>query len=268
MSPLKPLIKWSGGKRDELDIIKRHMPQNYTTYAEPFAGGASLFFHLNPSTDVTSIISDTHPDLINFYKQISEGHSSEIKQVIDTFSCTPDGYYEVRDKFDPQNHVDKAAQFYYLRKTCFRGMLRYNSKGGFNIPWGRYKSVHFNELENEDYEKLLSRTKIIEGDFKEVFELCQDENAFLFLDPPYDTPFSSYSPAGKFDHEDHKRLFECFQTSMAKCLMIISETPYIKELYKDYIVDEYDKNYRFRIHSNRIKKDNIDKKHLVIKNYE
>ncbi len=264
---LKPLVKWSGGKRDEIDDILRHMPEMYSTYAEPFAGGASLLFHLNPSDDIKTVISDTHPDLVNLYRQVSLGKTDEIKRILNSYELTEEGYYHVRDDICPETDVEKAAQFYYLRKTCYRGMLRYNSKGKFNIPWGRYKSVHWEELDNPSYTDLLSRTEIIENDFSEVFDRYQSEDTFIFLDPPYDTPFSSYGPAGKFDQDDHKRLFECFKTTPAMCLMIISETPFIKELYKDYIVDEYEKKYRFRIHSSRVKSDDINKKHLVIRNY-
>lgn len=265
--PLKPLVKWSGGKRDEIEDILRHIPDRYAIYVEPFAGGASLLFHLNPPDDVRTIISDTHPDLVNLYKQIGLGKTDEIKRILDTYECTEDGYYHVRDDVQPATDVEKAAQFYYLRKTCYRGMLRYNSMGKFNIPWGRYKNVHWEELDNPDYVQLLSRTEIIESDFSQVFSMYQSEDAFIFLDPPYDTPFSSYGPAGKFDQDDHKRLFECFKNTPAKCLMIISETPFIKDLYKDYIVDEYNKKYRFRLHSSRVTSNDINKKHLVIKNY-
>lgn len=265
--PLKPLVKWSGGKRDEIENILLHIPETYSTYAEPFSGGASLLFHLNPNENIKTVISDTHPDLINLYKQIALDKMDEMKRILNTYPLTEEGYYYVRDDIHPETDIEKAAQFYYLRKTCYRGMLRYNSKGKFNIPWGRYKSVHWDELDNSSYTELLSRTDIIDGDFSTVFDKYQNEDTFLFLDPPYDTPFSSYGPAGKFDQDDHKRLFECFKNTPAKCLMIISETPFIKDLYKDYIVDEYEKKYRFRLHSSRVKSENINKKHLVIKNY-
>ena len=265
--PLRPLVKWSGGKRDEIEEIKRHMPASYSTYAEPFAGGASLLFHLNPSDDTRTVISDTHPELINLYRQIGLGRSEEIRRILGTYPLTEEGYYHVRDDVSPSNDTESAARFYYLRKTCYRGMLRYNASGKFNIPWGRYKNVNWDELDNPGYTELLSRTEIIDGDFSEVFERYQGEDTFMFLDPPYDTPFSSYGPAGKFDQEDHKRLFECFESTTARCLMVISETPFIKDLYKDYIADEYEKKYRFRLHSSRISSDDINKKHLVIKNY-
>ena len=65
---------------------------------------------------------------------------------------------------------------------------------------------------------------------------------------------------------NRKNCGECFKNTNIKCLMIIGKTPFISELYKDYIVDEYDKKYRFKLHSNRIG-DEINTKHLIIKNY-
>lgn len=264
---LKPLVKWSGGKRDELDVIKRHMPEGYSTIAEPFAGGASLLFHLNPPDEIATVLCDTHPDLVNLYRQIGDGHSDEIKRIVCSYDFSENGYYRVRDEIEPSSDIERAAQFFYLRKACYRGMLRYNARGKFNIPWGRYKKVSWDELDEPGYGDLLSRTEIIQGDFSQVFNRYQGEDTFMFLDPPYDTPFSTYGPAGSFTQDDHRRLHELFVATPAKCLMVISETPFIRELYSSYIVEEYEKKYRFRLHSNRVKPDNIDKKHLVIKNY-
>lgn len=256
-----------GGKRDEIEQLTQYFPTSYDIFAEPFAGGASLLFHLNPPENVKTYIADTHSDLINFYKQLGAGKAGEIKEFLSRQQLTEQGYYNVRDNLTITNDIERAGQFFYLRKTCYRGMLRYNSSGKFNIPWGRYKTVGWSDLDNAAYGQILARTEIIKGDFTEIKYLCDTERAFIFLDPPYDTPFSSYGPAGKFDQSDHHRLFERFSTTEAKCLMVISETPFIRELYNDYIVAEYDKKYRFRLHSNRVTTDNIDKKHLVIKNW-
>jgi DNA adenine methylase len=87
----------------------------------------------------------------------------------------------------------------------------------------------------------------------------------MFLDPPYDSEFTDYGYC-TFGKEEHKKLANCFKTTNIKCLMIIGKTPFIEELYKEYIVADYDKKYRFKLHSGRIG-DEINTKHLVIKNY-
>ncbi len=87
----------------------------------------------------------------------------------------------------------------------------------------------------------------------------------MFLDPPYDSKFTDYGYC-IFGKEEHNKLAVCFKKTSIKCLMIIGKTLFIEELYKDYIVDEYDKQYRFKLHSGRVG-DEINVKHLVIKNY-
>jgi DNA adenine methylase len=87
----------------------------------------------------------------------------------------------------------------------------------------------------------------------------------MFLDPPYDSEFTDYGYCS-FGREEHKKLFECFKNTKIKCLMIIGKTDFISNLYKDYIIDEYDKRYRFKLHSGRVGNE-INTKHLIIKNY-
>jgi DNA adenine methylase len=164
------------------------------------------------------------------------------------------------------NSLDSASRFYYLRKTCFRGMLRYNNKGKFNIPYGRYKTYNYDNLIIPEYETLLKRTEILKSSFELLFDKYNSENNFMFLDPPYDSEFTDYGYC-KFGKDEHKKLAECFKTTKIKCLMIIGKTDFITDLYKDYIVGEYPKKYRFKLHSGRIG-DNINTNHLIIKNYK
>jgi DNA adenine methylase len=260
--PLSPLIKWSGGKYDEISHIKKHMPAEYNIYIEPFVGGGALFFNINP---MRAVINDVHKELIDFYTTIKDGKSRDIYEFMNTHPNTEDEYYKVRNMVI-SNYIDNAKRFYYLRKTCFRGMLRYNSKGEFNIPYGRYKTCNYEELINKDYETLLQRTTIHNASFEDIFELYNDERNFMFLDPPYDSEFTDYGYC-KFGKEQHIKLAECFKTTKIKCLMVIGKTSFIEELYKDYIVDVYEKKYRFKIHSGRVG-DNINTMHLVIKNYK
>lgn len=258
---LKPIVKWSGGKKDELKQILPHIPNTFSTYLEPFIGGGALYFHLNPDK---SIINDVHKELIDFYQSIKDGHINEIYEFMNHHKNDEETYYKVRS-YDNSKVLDNAKRFYYLRKTCFRGMLRYNKKGKFNIPYGRYKNYNYEDLKNKEYEKLLKRTDILNGSFENVFEKYNSSDNFMFLDPPYDSEFTDYGYC-MFGKEEQKKLAQCFKNTKIKCLMIIGKTSFIQELYKDYIVDEYDKKYRFKLHSGRVG-DEINTKHLVIKNY-
>lgn len=259
--PLKPIIKWSGGKKDELPEIIKWIPQDINIYLEPFIGGGAVFFHLNPNK---AAINDVHKELIDFYTSIKNGDSDKIYKYMSSHPNEQEEYYKVRDT-EPKSVLENGSRFYYLRKTCFRGMLRYNSKGKFNIPYGRYKTYNYEDIKNKDYEKLLKNTDIHNKSFEYIFENYNDKSNFMFLDPPYDSEFTDYGYC-QFGKEEHKKLAKCFKETNIRCLMVIGKTDFISELYKGYIIDEYKKNYRFKLHSGRIGSE-INTKHLVIKNY-
>lgn len=270
---LKPMCKWSGGKRNEISLFKEYYPKKFDRFIEPFAGGAATFFDLN--FDGLNVINDIHPDLINFYQQVSLGYAEQIYDLVTSFGQGEKEYYIVRGggkkltngeiPFTPKNNIEKAAQFYYLRKTCFRGMLRYNANGEFNIPWGKYKKVTFEELKNKEYTDLLSRTDIMIGDYVKVFEKYNSKNNFCFIDQPYDSVFNDYG-FDNFTRTKQIELSELFKTTENQCLMVVGGSDFIRELYDGYIKFEYPKKYAFKIHSGRVG-DEINVNHLVITNY-
>jgi DNA adenine methylase len=262
LKQLKPLVKWSGGKGDEIKQFEKYFPSEYDTYIEPFIGGGSVYFYLAPKK---SVISDVHSELIDFYQCIGDGKSKEIYDFMVNTPNDEETYYKVRDKMTISSILDNAKRFYYQRKTCFRGMLRYNKEGKFNIPFGKYKTINYNEVVNPDYEDLLKHTEILNTSFEYIFEHYNDENNFMFLDPPYDSEFTDYGYC-QFGKEQQKKLAQLFKETNIKCLMIIGKTKFIEELYKDYIVDEYDKKYKFKLYAGRIGSE-INTKHLIIKNY-
>lgn len=259
---LKPIVKWSGGKSDEIKMFESYFPANYDTYIEPFVGGGSVYFYLNPKK---AVINDIHPELIAFYKSIGAGKMDEIYDFMANNPNDEETYYKIRDEMPINDELDTAKRFYYQRKTCFRGMLRYNKQGKFNIPFGRYKSINYDDLKNKAYEELLSRTEILNESFETVFEKYDSEDNFMFLDPPYDSEFTDYGYC-EFAKKEQERLADCFKKTKTKCLMIIGKTKLIEELYAGYIVGEYDKKYKFKLYDNRIG-DEINAKHLIIKNY-
>jgi DNA adenine methylase len=259
---LKPLIKWSGGKSDEIKMFEKYFPENYNKYIEPFVGGGSVFFYLNP---INAVISDVHTELVDLYKNIGNGNGKEIYEFMKQTQNDENTYYKVRDEMEINNALDSAKRFYYQRKTAFRGMLRYNKHGKFNIPFGRYKTINYNALINKDYETLLSKTEILNKDFNYLFENYNDENNFMFLDPPYDSEFTDYGYC-QFGKNEQVKLADLFKNTKMKCLMVIGRTPFIEELYNGYIVAEYDKKYRFKLYNNRIGNE-INTTHLIIKNY-
>ena len=260
--PICPLVKWSGGKSDEIKQFAKYLPASYDTYLEPFIGGGSVYFHMAPAK---AVISDVHTELIDLYQSIKNGYAQEIHQFMTLHPNNEETYYKVRDKMVINCSLDNAKRFYYLRKTCFRGMLRYNKQGKFNIPFGRYDKINYSELLNPAYHQLLVQTEIFKAGFEYIFENYNFPENFMFLDPPYDSEFTDYGYC-QFGKEEQKRLAACFKSTKIKCLMIIGKTDFIVDLYKDYIVDSYKKNYKFKLYAGRIGSE-INTEHLVIKNY-
>lgn len=299
---LKPLFKWSGGKGDEIKTFLSYIPEDFRNpisrndgkrrlYLEPFVGGGALFFSLMPAfvhkgRDVRTptegdaedddgrerhpehkiaVIGDIHPEMIAFYNAIKQGKSQDIHDFMVAHPNEEAVYYDVRDRMVIGSPLDLGCRFYYQRKTCFRGMSRYSKTGHFNISFGRYKSIDFSNLLDRKYEDLLQQTDVLHTTFEIFFERYNDDNNFMFLDPPYDSTFTDYGYC-EFGKDHHRKLAQLFKTTKIRCLMIIGKTDFITELYQDYIVGEYDKKYRFKLYDGRVG-DEMNNSHLIIKNY-
>ena len=260
---MKPIIKWSGGKRNEIKQFEKYFPATYDTYIEPFIGGGALYFYLNPDK---AVIADIHKDLIHLYTAIKDGYIQDIYNFMEEHPNDEETYYYVRDKMPVVTDLDKAKRFYYQRKTCFRGMLRYNKSGKFNIPFGKYKTVNYSDLLDVDISTLLKRTTILNCDFETVFQQYDSPDNFMFLDPPYDSEFTDYGYC-QFGKEEHIKLANYFKSTSIKCLMIIGYTEFIESLYDGFIIDRYNKKYSFKLHSGRVG-DEINNMHLIIANYK
>ena len=143
-------------------------------------------------------------------------------------------------------------------------MIRYNSKGEFNVPYGRYANLN-TSLVTEYHSRLLSNTEIYNFDYQNIFEMAEEDD-FMFLDPPYDCVFSDYGNVEHkdgFNEENHTTLADNFRELKCKALMVIGRTPLTEKLYGDMIVDEYGKSYAVNIR-NRFKS---AAKHILISNY-
>jgi DNA adenine methylase len=281
---MQPIIKWTGGKRREIKQFKEYYPDSFDTFVEPFFGGGATYFDLEH--DGPAVIADAHEELINFYKVMKKGQGEQLYNMCvnpwhqlekgrkkTDVGTLPEGfrvqdektYYYVRDYYQPKNALQEAFQFYFLRKSCYRGMLRYGTKGNFNIPYGRYKSINFADLKKPEYTEILQNTKIEKWSFEKVFKKYgPDKNAFFFLDPPYDSEFSNYKHA--FGQREHKLLAEEFKKAKAKCMLVIGKSDLIDELYKGQIRAQYLKKYAFKLRDGRVGKE-INNIHYIITNY-
>jgi len=283
---LKPIIKYRGGKSREIDIICDHIPKKFETYIEPFFGGGALYFHLEKEN---CIINDINKKIIHFYRDVATNYK-EMRCQLDKLECiykknqidyekrkkdnldkkiphkNEELYYFLRDIFNKKIKSDflDSVVFFFINKTAYSGMIRYNKKGEYNVPFGRYKNFN-TKLLTKNHSDLLKKTKIFNLDYSKIFEMAQ-KNDFMFLDPPYDTTFSDYGNKNDFTEENHIKLSEDFKNLNCKALMLISRTPLINSLYKKYIFEDltFNKTYSVNIR-NRFKR---DARHIVIKNYD
>ncbi len=237
----KPFVKWAGGKRQIINKIVPLLPESYNTYIEPFVGGGALLFNLKPNS---AIINDINKELITSFEVIKDNYLALLK-VLNTYQKkhSEDFYYQKR-KYKPRISLNIAARFMYLNKSCFNGLYRVNSRGGFNVPFNKSKTVNIYELANiKNINKYLNNhdVKIFNQDFASILDKSQ-ENDFIFCDPPYDTDtnqFTSYS-AKSFGKPEQLLLANKLKELDArnvKWMLTNHDTDYIKELYGQFEIN-------------------------------
>lgn len=224
----KPFLKWAGGKRQLIPAIEAALPATLRrvrnlTYVEPFiGGGAVLFWMLQTFPNIRkAIVNDINPDLTTAYQVIQQ----RPQELIKALTIIQEAYYrlsteparrayfeEVRAEFNtrPLEAVRNTAVLMFLNRTCFNGLYRVNSKGGFNVPFGRYNRpviCHPHTILADS--RLLARVTVLQGDFAQVLEHTP-ANSFFYFDPPYKplsktAAFNSYA-AETFDTTSQERL--------------------------------------------------------------
>lgn len=280
---MKPIIKWAGGKYKLSKELETFLPKEVQEtkeikrYIEPFFGGGGFFFYLHNYYDIEeSVIIDKNEKLINLYKQVSENLDVFLK-ILDTiknaFLLTDDKkefFYSIREKFNRSSlGIQQAVFFMFLNKTCFNGLYRENSSGGFNVPFGSYKTYNFYDLENiAEVSKLLKTSEIIYGNFYDI-EIQEDD--LFYLDPPYiplnkTSNFTSYTKEG-FGKDFNSLLLNFMNEIDKNNARFILSNSYSEETLKMY--KKYNISYiqaSRSINSNSEKRNKI--KEIVVRNYK
>lgn len=192
---------------------------------EPFCGGLAVALGLQPAQ---ALLNDLNPHLINFYKQIRRGLSVEIEARYDQKL-----FYDHRARFnqlikDRRARTNEAAQlFYYLNRTCFNGLCRFNLSGEFNVPFGQYKAVNY-AADFHSYRRLFRRWSFTN---KDLAKLSIETDDFIYADPPYDVEFTSYS-AGGFTWDDQVRTAELLAKHRGPVVLSNQATKRVVDLYR------------------------------------
>lgn len=274
---IQPFLKWAGGKRQLLPEIRKYIPEEFDIYYEPFVGAGAVLFDLQPEK---AVINDKNTELLNVYHVIK----NEIDDLIKELKKHEDGndsdyFYEVRamdrePSYKDLSPAERAARIIYLNKTCFNGLFRVNSKGYFNVPFGKYKNP---KILNEDVLRAVhsylhsNDVQILEMDFTEAVADAKAGD-FVYFDPPYDplsetASFTSYSLDG-FRKEDQLRLRDlCVELDQKgiKFLLSNSATDFIVDIYgeKGFLIEKVSASRN--INSVASKRGKIDE--VLVRNY-
>lgn len=268
----RPFLKWVGGKSQLLSELLVRTPKNFGHYFEPFFGGGAFFFRLSPNK---SYLSDINPELINTYHVVRD-QCEDLIESLGQHRYERNYFYRIREadraaNFSSWSEVERAARFIYLNKTCFNGLYRVNSKGQFNVPFGRYKNPKiFDSDQLRRCSRALQNVNIATQSFEAAIARVR-RGDFVYFDPPYvplsvSSSFTSYSK-DKFDMTMQILLRDCcvaLHKRGAFFLLSNSSAPAVYGLYRDFKIEEIGATRSINSVGNKRGK----VKELLIRNYD
>jgi DNA adenine methylase len=283
LSKAKPFIKWVGGKTQLIESIEKVLPENFAdlnniTYIEPFVGGgAVLFWIMQKFPNITkAVINDINPDLTMAYKAIKETPIELVNYLKDIQSeylplneeKRKEYYLHKREKFNTKSldFIENTALFIFLNRTCFNGLYRVNSKGLFNVPFGRYTNPKICD-EQTIYadSEILQKVEILTGDFEQTLKFATN-NSLFYLDPPYKplsktSSFNSYTKENFNDKEQIRLRNFCNKIDIMGHYFILSNSDVKGKNPNDDFFDNLYKEYNIkRVFATRMVNANAEKR--------
>lgn len=290
----KPFIKWVGGKTQLIESIEKALPENFAeteniTYIEPFVGGgAVLFWILQQFPNITkAVINDINPDLTTAYKTIKETPAElcGLLQIIQNEYLPlneenrKEYYLNKRERFNTKSldTLENTALFIFLNRTCFNGLYRVNSKGLFNVPFGRYANPKICDKQTIFADsKLLQKVEILTGDFEQTLKYATN-SSFFYFDPPYKplsetSSFNSYAKEDFNDNEQIRLRDFCDKINRLGADFILSNSDLKGKNLDDDFFDELYADFEIqRVFATRMVNANAEKRgkltELMIKNF-
>lgn len=225
-SDLRPPLKWAGGKRWQVPhLLDAWRRERHRRLVEPFCGGLAVTLGLMPRR---ALLNDINPHLINFYRWVKRGLVITLS-MRNTAAC----YYTHRQRFNDlladgrADTAEAASLFYYLNRTGYNGLCRFNGTGGFNVPFGRYRRINY-RTDFLEYKAVFATWEFTNRHFD---QLLLDDDDFVYADPPYDVAFRQYSQEG-FGWQDQVRTAEWLSTHKGPVILSNQATARIVTLYE------------------------------------
>jgi DNA adenine methylase len=227
LNSVRPPLKWAGGKRWQVPHLVDYWNQNSNRrLVEPFCGGLAVTLGLMPER---ALLNDINPHVINFYRWLKKG-----LVITMTMKQSETRYYSYRRRFnqlltDGKGETAEAASlFYYMNRTGYNGLCRFNSKGCFNVPYGQYKTINY-RFDFLEFKSVFSNWEFTGTRFD---EMTLDPEDFVYADPPYDVDFTQYSKGG-FGWDEQKRTAEWLARHPGPVVLSNQATKRITDLYRD-----------------------------------
>jgi DNA adenine methylase len=224
---LRPPLKWAGGKRWQVPYLRPiWVPHSGRRLVEPFCGGLAVTLGLSPGR---ALVNDANPHLINFYRWLQKGLRGVTLQMENDEAL----FYRHRERFNSLltsgkgDSREAAALFYYLNRTGFNGLCRFNRSGEFNVPFGRYKRIAYTR-DFTKYQEVFAEWTLMNGDVEAV---PLDRGDFVYADPPYDVEFTQYAKDG-FSWGDQERTAEWLAKHRGPVVLVNQATTRIQALYR------------------------------------
>ena len=245
---VRPFVKWAGGKTQLLSQLVEFYPPRGSVdrYIEPFLGSGAVFFHVMSIVQPRrALLWDNNRELIDTFQAV-QGDVDGVIRLLSRYrkQHSKEFFLAMREK-KPKSQAAIAARLIYLNKTCFNGLYRVNSRGIFNVPFGRHANPGlFNEAWLRQASAQLAVAKIEAEDFR-LLEVAARKRDFIYFDPPYHprsktSYFTAYT-RDLFGQAEQEKLAALYRKLDRKgCLLMLSnsDTPLVRELYKDYDIRE------------------------------
>lgn len=235
-----PFLKWAGRKTSIVSSIKELLPMEAKRFIEPFVGSGAVFLNTDYQKN---LLADTNADLIHLFQILKSDGEKFVKRSKKLFVAEnnqENRFYELRKEFNESTDLERRAElFIYLNRHCYNGLCRYNKRGEFNVPFGRYHNPYFPTVELTDFGEKLSTAELAIQDFRQTLGGA-GKGDIVYCDPPYvpltkTSSFTDYAKGG-FGPEEQKKLVSCCISAAKRgAFVAISnhDTPETRELYED-----------------------------------
>jgi DNA adenine methylase len=166
----QPFLKWAGGKRWLFRRCRDLFPNRVSRLIDPFLGGGSSFFLLQPQT---AILSDLNQDLMELYIAVRDNPKQITRRLIRHQHAHSDRYYYKARAQKPTDPIERAAWLLYLNRTCWNGLFRVNLRGEFNVPIGTKTKIFESINELDIYSAQLRRAILLCADFEDAIDCAK-----------------------------------------------------------------------------------------------